>query len=76
MEALRLTAKAEDGKLTVSVPEAFNNHDLEIIVLLQSDTAQQKKEEGIAELHRRRMAHFGKAEFPDFPTTKYDAYNQ
>ncbi len=75
MEALRLTAKASEGKLTVAVPDSFNEQEVEVIVLMQpKDAAQQSAE--LDELHRRRMELFGKAKYPDFPITKYDVYNQ
>lgn len=74
MEALRLMATASEGKLSIAVPEAFNNQELEVIVLMQSRKNENK--ESLAELHRKRTEDFGKAPFPDFPINKYDAYNQ
>lgn len=74
MEAIHLTATASEGKLTIAVPETYNNKPLEVIVRV--------KEEGIEsvklteELKRKRMEDFGKAPFPDFPINKYDVYNQ
>lgn len=74
MEALQLTATAIDGRLLVAVPETYNNKPLEVTVKV--------KEEGVEsvilteELKRKRMEDFGKARFPDFPTNKYDVYNQ
>ena len=76
MEALRLTAKASEGKLTVVVPEIFNDQEMEVIVLMQPKETEIKKDEAISELHRKRMDFFGKAPYPDFPITKYDVYYQ
>lgn len=76
MEAFKLTARASEGKLSIAVPEEFNGKDLEVIVLMQPMENEVQKDEVMAELHRRRMEHFGKAKYPDFPITKYDAYNQ
>lgn len=73
MEALRLMAIASGGKLSISVPEAFNNQELEVIVLLQPDV---NRKDVLDELKRKRLEDFGKAAFPDFPTNKYDVYNQ
>ena len=74
MEALRLMATASEGKLSIAVPEAFNNQELEVIVLMhpKSNDVNDSSEE----LKRRRMEDFGKAPFPDFPTNKYDVYHQ
>ena len=74
MEALRLMAKATEGKLSIVVPEAFNNQELEVIVLMQPTKAPEEK--ALAELHKRRMDIFGKAPFPDYPINKHDVYNQ
>lgn len=74
METLQLTATAIDGKLLVAVPETYNNKPLEITVRV--------KEEGVhsveltEEVKQRRKEDFGKAIYPDFPTNKYDVYNQ
>lgn len=74
MEALQLTATAVDGKLLVAVPENYNNKPLEVTVRV--------KDEGVysveltEQLKQERKKDFGKAIYPDFPTNKYDVYNQ
>ena len=75
MEALKLTATALDGKLTIAVPDLFNNQQVEVIVLMPPKE-ELRQGEALKELHHRRMEHFGKAPVPHFPISKYDVYNQ
>lgn len=74
MEALRLTATASEGKLTVVVPETYNNKPLEVIVRVKEEGGDSVKL--TEEIKRKRKEDFGKAIYPDFPTNKYDVYNQ
>ncbi len=76
MEAIRLRATALDGKLSIAVPDSFNNQEVEVIVLMQVKETENDNDNSLAELHRKRKEDFGKAAFPDFPTNKYDVYNQ
>lgn len=77
MEALKLRAITANGKLTVSVPEEFDNKEVEIIVLSSGESGQLlpgKKE--IEEKITRLLSIIGSAKYPDMPITKYDSYNQ
>jgi hypothetical protein len=76
MEAIKITATASEGRLTVAVPEAFNNQELEVIVLRKPKEDRDERQEAMTALHRKRMELFGKAKYPDFPISKYDVYNQ
>lgn len=76
METIQLTATAIDGKLTVTVPDEFNNQEVEVIISKSAKDTGANKDAELNELHRRRMEHFGKAPLPHFPMTKYDVYNQ
>ncbi|MES2777976.1 MAG: hypothetical protein V4722_27600 [Bacteroidota bacterium] len=82
MEAIKTRGIAKDGILTVQVPHQFDEQELEVIVLsgngekgspdgMLNDNIQQnlsKKED--------LKAFFGSARFPDYPTDKYDVYDQ
>lgn len=70
----RVITTAPEGKLSIELPEGFTNQEIEVIVRTQSEKA--AEDEALKELHQRRMAHFGKAKYSDFPINKYDAYNQ
>jgi hypothetical protein len=76
MEAIRLKATALDGKLSIAVPDSFNNQEVEVIVLMQARETENDNDNSLAELHRKRLNIIGKAPLPHFPITKYDSYNQ
>lgn len=63
----------------MSVPKEFDEKELEIILLsieneadLNENAAVQNHEEKV----KRLMNIVGAAQFPDFPITKYDVYEQ
>lgn len=77
MEAIKLIGTSHDGKLTVAVPEEFDEKELEIMIISskekKSDTQEiQEKKKKIEEL----LSIVGTAKYPDFPMTKYDVYDQ
>ena len=75
MEAIRLTAKPFDGKLSITLPTKYDGQELEVIVLIpQPEEA--KDNDSLTDIHRKRLKIVGKAPKPYFPITKYDAYNQ
>ena len=76
MERIRLITTIKEGKLSLVVPDEFNNQEVEVIVSKQIQDAESGADNELTELHRRRMEHFGKAPLPHFPMTKYDVYNQ
>ena len=75
MEAIRLTAKPVEGKLSISLPTKYDGHDVEVIVLIPQPEDVENNVSA-TELHRKRMKIVGKAPKPHFPITKYDTYNQ
>ena len=74
METLQLTATTQDGKVLIELPDEFANKTLHITIQVQPEprNSVQLTEEVI----RKRREHFGKAPYPDYPTNKYDVYNQ
>jgi hypothetical protein len=77
MDAIKLFGTSENGKLTVDVPEEFNDKELEIMIV---SAKEKKEEEENAEPKKRNIEQLmkivGAAKHPDFPITKYDVYDQ
>ena len=77
MEAIRIKGVAHKGVLSVSVPEEFDEKELEITLLpienraIETEVAQNHEEKV-----KRLMSIAGAAKFPDTPITKYDVYEQ
>lgn len=78
MEAIKLIGTSHNGKLTVTVPEEYDNKELEIMIV-----SSKEKEEGNDEEMKKRqeraekfMKLVGSAKHPDFKMTKYDVYDQ
>lgn len=85
MEALKLKAIAHEGKLTVEVPEEFDEKELEVIVLYANTQAfKTHDDEPVKKFHEMPVEerlkvleqYKGTAKFPDFPISKYDVYDQ
>ena len=80
MEALKLKVRTSDGKLTVAVPDEFNNKEVEVIVLssveassfADNETAVKGKDERI----KRLLSVIGTAKYPEQSIDKYDVYEQ
>ena len=77
MEAVKLTGVSHNGKLTVSVPEEFDEKELELMII----SSKEKKKDGQEKKEKERnigemMSIVGAAKYPDFPITKYDVYDQ
>ena len=78
MEAIKLIGTSHNGKLTVSVPEEYDNKELEIMIVSSKEkgeggkSTEPKKRRNIEQL----MKIVGAAKYPDFPITKYDVYDQ
>jgi len=77
MEAIKLTGTSHHGKLTVSVPEEYDNKELELIII-SSKEKKGKEDEMIGKKRniKQLMSIVGAAKHPDFPMTKYDVYDQ
>ncbi len=78
MDAIKLTGISHDGKLTVAVPEEYDNKELEIMII---SSKEKNKDDENVELKKTRnieqlMKIVGAAKHPDFPITKYDVYDQ
>ena len=77
MEAIKLIGTSHGGKLTVSVPEEYDDKELEIMIISSKEKKRNEdeiivKKRNIKEL----MSIVGAAKHPDFPITKYDVYDQ
>ncbi len=77
MEAIKLIGTSHDGKLTVSVPEEFDDKELEIMII---SSKKKKIDEDGMKVKKRNIEELisivGAAKYPDFPITKYDVYDQ
>lgn len=75
MRAIRTIQKTTTGELTIAIPEAYIGRELEIIILLPEQVSDNQV---AAEPERYLVAQQfkGKAKNPDFPTNKYDVYEQ
>ena len=78
MEAIKLIGTSHNGKLTVSVPEEYDNKELEIMIV----SSKEKEEDDNDEIKKKQeraekfMKLIGSAKHPDFKMTKYDVYDQ
>jgi hypothetical protein len=78
MDTIKLIGTSHDGKLTVSVPEEYDDKELEIMII----SSKEKKEENDERIKKNKertdkfMSLIGSAKHPDFPMTKYDVYDQ
>jgi hypothetical protein len=75
MEAIKLIGNSHNGKLTVAVPEEYDEKELEIMII----SSKEKNTDEILEKKRKReelLSIAGTAKHPDFPMTKYDVYDQ
>ena len=81
MEALKLTAVAKHGFLTVAVPQHYDGRELEVIILsgdkgTSSDEIRTESVSKKASVEEDMKGFYGSARFPDFPIDKYDVYDQ
>lgn len=78
MEAIKLIGTSHNGKLTVDVPEEYDDKELEIMII--SSKEKENDDNGKLEEEKRRrkalLSIVGTAKHPDFPMTKYDVYDQ
>ena len=75
MEAIKLIGNSHNGKLTVAVPEEYDEKELEIMIISSKEKKDIKKEKN-NERADKFMRLVGSAKYPDFPMTKYDVYDQ
>jgi len=76
MEILETKQKVIDGKVTIELPEVFNNQDVKITV-----STDLENEEDWANLPAHRKVEIlktfvGKDKFPNIKVGKYDVYYQ
>jgi len=77
MEAIKLIGTSHNGKLTVSVPEEYDNKELEIMIVSSKEKEEDQSEpEKIKRNIKELLSIVGAARYPDFPITKYDVYDQ
>ncbi len=77
MQAIRTIQKPTTGALTIQIPEEFINQELEIIILLPQQVSDNQNQ--VAEHTERYLIaqqFKGNALYPDYPTNKYDVYEQ
>lgn len=77
MDAMKLIGTSHDGKLTVNVPDEYDNKELEIMIVSSKEKEKEQRENQIVDERKEKfMKIFGSAKHPDFPMTKYDTYDQ
>ena len=78
METIKLIGTSHDGKLTVAVPDEFNDKELEIMIISSKDKSKEGYEDEEEKIRKRKelLSIVGTAKHPDFPMTKYDVYDQ
>jgi hypothetical protein len=77
MEAIKLIGTSHDGKLTVSVPEEYDNKELEVMIVSSKEKEGDQNEPVKAKRNIKELLSIvGAAKYPDFPITKYDVYDQ
>lgn len=77
MEAIKLIGTSHDGKITVSVPEEYNDKELELMIISSKEKKKDKESVVVKKRNvKQLMGIIGAAKHPDFPITKYDVYDQ
>ena len=77
MEAIKLIGTSHNGKLTVSVPEEYDNKELEIMIVSSKEQEEDQNEPVKTKRNIKELLSIvGAAKYPDFPITKYDVYDQ
>jgi hypothetical protein len=77
MESIKLIGTSHDGKLTVSVPEEYDNKELEIMIVSSKEKEEDQSEPRKVKRNIKELLSIvGAAKYPDFPITKYDVYDQ
>jgi len=79
MEAVKLIGTSHNGKLTVAVPEEYDEKELEIMIVSSKEKESKREVEKKIKNNERAekfMRLVGSAKHPDFPMTKYDVYEQ
>ena len=75
MEVIKVKGIAKNGELTISVPDSFNEQELEVIVL-SSSNIQVFDKSMHEEKVKRLMSIVGTAKYPDLSTDLLDVYDQ
>lgn len=77
MEIIEVVRKVENGKIIIEVPESFNEHEVRVVV---SEVERQPVKKFIDMPVEERLEtlkkYWGTARYPDYPTSKYDVYEQ
>lgn len=77
MEAIKLIGTSHDGKITVSVPEEYDDKELELMIISSKEKKKDKESVVVKKRNvKQLMGIIGAAKHPDFPITKYDVYDQ
>lgn len=75
MEAIKVRGIAKNGELTISVPDSFNEQELEVIVL-SSCNKQDDNLSAHEEKVKRMMSIVGTAKYPNLSTDLLNVYDQ
>ena len=75
MEALKTTATAKNGTLTISVPEKFEGQDLEVIVLSPDEKETENNEIKNKRINRL-LSVIGTAKDMNTTFNKHNVYDQ
>ncbi len=79
MQAIKIKAKSHGRTLTLQVPQQFDNKELEVLVYINDNDANDSAAlESLTNKNRLKemMSIVGSAKYPDFHIEKYDTYDQ
>jgi hypothetical protein len=72
METLRITKRAENGKIEIEVPESLNSKELQITVSEVNEDIKKFRDLPAEERLKILQQYKGTAKYPDAETNKYD----
>lgn len=76
MEALHYALKAEGDKLIIDIPPELNGKYLNVIITEDENETKKFHELPVEERLKILQQYTGTAKYPNFPTDKYDVYDQ
>ena len=79
MERLEIKQKVENGKLTLNLPEEFNNKEVNVIISKSKNIFQDEKKWAELPAHQRieiLKTFVGADKFPYIKVGKHDVYHQ
>jgi hypothetical protein len=77
MEALEFLTRPVNGRITIEVPSSLDGIDVKVLVVEHEMPGAKKFTDLPKEERFQYLQNFkGTATYPDFPTNKYDVYDQ